>query len=56
VRIHRSYWLSRALAMEAAAKRTRGIRIDENTVLPVSRAGRKLLNDLHEPSAQLPSS
>ena len=47
VRIHRSHWLSHALAVEAATKRTRhGVHIDENTVLPVSRAGRKLLNDL----------
>jgi hypothetical protein len=52
VRIHRSHWLSRALAVEAAAMRTRHIvRIGDDTALPVSRAGRKLLNELGEPSA-----
>jgi len=49
VRIHRSHWLSRALAAEAATKRARQIvRINEDTVLPVSRAGRKLLDGLRD--------
>jgi len=47
VRIHRSHWVSRRLAEAAATSGSRhGIRIDERIVLPVSRAGRKLLNDL----------
>jgi hypothetical protein len=46
VRIHRSHWVSRRLA-EAASLRAsrRGVRVDNDTVLPVSRAGRKLLNN-----------
>jgi hypothetical protein len=52
VRIHRSHWVSRALAAKTTTSGSRnGIRVDDDTVLPVSRAGRKLLNDLHEPSA-----
>jgi hypothetical protein len=50
VRIHRSHWVSRALAVETSGSR-HGIRIDDDTVLPVSRAGRKLLNELRKPSA-----
>jgi LytTr DNA-binding domain len=52
VRIHRSHWVSRALAAKTTTSGSRnGIRVDDDTVLPVSRAGRKLLNELHEPSA-----
>ncbi len=52
VRIHRSHWLSRALAAEVTAGSIRqGIRIDDGTVLPVSRAGRKLLTELRRLSA-----
>jgi hypothetical protein len=51
VRIHRSHWVSRALAAKTTTSGSRkGIRVDD-TVLPVSRAGRKLLDELHEPSA-----
>jgi LytTr DNA-binding domain len=51
VRIHRSHWVSRALATKTTTSGSRnGIRVDDDTVLPVSRAGRKLLNELHEPS------
>jgi hypothetical protein len=52
VRVHRSHWVSRALAAKTTTSGSRnGIRVDDDTVLPVSRAGRKLLNELHEPSA-----
>jgi hypothetical protein len=52
VRIHRSHWVSRALALQTTTNGSRrGIRIDDDTVLPVSRAGRKLLNELREPLA-----
>jgi hypothetical protein len=52
VRIHRSHWVSRALAAKTTTRCSRnGIRVDDDTVLPVSRAGRKLLNELHEPAA-----
>lgn len=43
VRIHRSHWVSRSLAAEASNGGRRGIRVDQDIVLPVSRAGRKLL-------------
>ena len=47
VRIHRSHWVSHRLAEAAKTSGSRhGVRIDEHTVLPVSRAGRKLLNGL----------
>lgn len=42
VRIHRSHWVARAIA-ERAEDFRKGVRIDDKTVLPVSRAGRKLL-------------
>ena len=52
VRIHRSHWVSRALAAKTTTSGSRnGIRVGDDTVLPVSRAGRKLLNELQEPSA-----
>jgi hypothetical protein len=45
VRIHRSHWVSRRLADAATARDSRhGIRIDDATLLPVSRAGRKRLD------------
>jgi hypothetical protein len=50
VRIHRSHWVSRSLAATAASSGRHGIKIDHDTVLPVSRAGRKLLCGLHEQS------
>jgi hypothetical protein len=50
VRIHRSHWVSRHVATEAVTKGHRkghpSIRVDDDTLLPVSRAGRKLLHDL----------
>ena len=50
VRIHRSHWVAHALA--AAPCRSRhDIRVDADTVLPVSRAGRKLLRELREQSS-----
>lgn len=52
VRIHRSHWVSRALAVKPATSGSRnGIRIDEATILPVSRAGRKLVKELQEQPA-----
>jgi MFS family permease len=49
VRIHRSHWVSRPIAEAATSSGSRhGVRVDEQTVLPVSRAGRKLLNALSE--------
>jgi LytTr DNA-binding domain len=49
VRIHRSHWVSRHLAEGASLRGSRrGIRVGEGAVLPVSRAGRKLLNEAIE--------
>jgi DNA-binding LytR/AlgR family response regulator len=45
VRIHRSHWVAHELAAAACGSR-HDIRVDADTVLPVSRAGRKLLNKL----------
>lgn len=47
VRIHRSHWVSRQLA-EGASMRgwRRSVRVNDDTVLPVSRSGRKLLNQV----------
>ncbi|MFS8047775.1 LytTR family DNA-binding domain-containing protein [Rhizobium sp. BR 314] len=46
VRVHRSHWVSRELAEETAARGSRhGVRLNDNTVLPVSRSGRKLLSE-----------
>ncbi|WP_342359161.1 LytTR family DNA-binding domain-containing protein [Terrarubrum flagellatum] len=47
VRVHRSHWVSRQLAEEVAMRGCRGcVRVNDNTVLPVSRSGRKLLNEV----------
>jgi LytTr DNA-binding domain len=47
VRIHRSHWISLPLAEAALPRGSRhGVCVDNNTVLPVSRAGRKLLHDI----------
>jgi len=47
VRIHRSHWIARELAARVTARDSRnGVRLDEATVLPISRTGRKLLNEL----------
>lgn len=44
VRIHRSHWVADDVALKEGARLSRlGIRIDETTVLPISRSGRKLL-------------
>ncbi|MET0219856.1 MAG: LytTR family DNA-binding domain-containing protein [Tardiphaga sp.] len=54
VRIHRSHWVSRRLADIAMAHGSRqGICVDDNTVLPVSRAGRKSLQDFFAQGPQL---
>lgn len=42
IRIHRSHWIAQS---RLANVNREGVRIDEQTVLPVSRAGRKLLKD-----------
>lgn len=45
VRVHRSHWVSRQLAEKASLRGgRRGVRVNDDTVLPVSRSGRKLLN------------
>lgn len=47
VRVHRSHWVSRQLAEKASMRGCRhGVRVNDDTVLPVSRAGRKLLNEV----------
>jgi hypothetical protein len=47
VRIHRSHWIAREVATSVTSRSSRaGVRLDEATVLPISRAGRKLLNGL----------
>lgn len=47
VRIHRSHWVSRQLAEKASTRGCqRGIRVNDDRVLPVSRSGRKLLNEV----------
>jgi hypothetical protein len=47
VRIHRSHWISRPLAEAALQHGSRGsVCVDDNTLLPVSRAGRKLLQNI----------
>lgn len=47
VRIHRSHWVSRQFAEKASMRgRLRGVRLNDDTVLPVSRSGRKLLNEV----------
>jgi len=46
VRVHRSHWVSRQLAEEARVRGGRhGVRLNDDTVLPISRSGRKLLNE-----------
>ncbi|MBS0529892.1 MAG: LytTR family transcriptional regulator [Proteobacteria bacterium] len=50
VRVHRSHWVSRALAMKTSDDR-HGIRIDDDSVVPISRAGRKLLKELRKAAA-----
>jgi DNA-binding LytR/AlgR family response regulator len=47
VRVHRSHWVSRKLAEKASMRGCRGgVRVNDDTVLPVSRSGRKLLNEV----------
>jgi hypothetical protein len=47
IRIHRSHWISRALAEAASTRASRhGVCVDGGAMLPVSRAGRKLLQDI----------
>jgi DNA-binding LytR/AlgR family response regulator len=48
VRIHRSHWVARDVARGATRQAGRlVVRLDNDTVLPVSRAGQKLLRDCH---------
>jgi DNA-binding LytR/AlgR family response regulator len=42
VRIHRSHWIAREVATSVTSRSS--VRLDEATILPISRAGRKLLN------------
>lgn len=47
VRVHRSHWVSLRLAEKTSPRGCRrGVRVDDDTVLPVSRSGRKLLNEV----------
>jgi DNA-binding LytR/AlgR family response regulator len=47
VRIHRSHWITREVATGVTSRSSRaGVRLDDATILPISRAGRKLLNEL----------
>jgi hypothetical protein len=47
VRIHRSHWIARDLAARLPPRSSRtGVRLEDATILPISRAGRKLLNEL----------
>jgi hypothetical protein len=47
VRIHRSHWIARDAAAGVTARSSRsGVRLEDATILPISRAGRKLLNEL----------
>ncbi|MGG6897811.1 MULTISPECIES: LytTR family DNA-binding domain-containing protein [Rhizobium] len=47
VRVHRSHWVSHQLAEKASMRACRrGVRVNDDTVLPVSRSGRKLLNEV----------
>lgn len=51
VQIHRSYWVANAVALEMTRICREGVRLDDTTVFPVSRAGRKLLKEFHARSA-----
>lgn len=51
VRIHRSHWVANAVALEAARTGRGGVRLDDATQFPISRAGRKLLKDFYARSA-----
>ncbi|MFD9900335.1 LytTR family DNA-binding domain-containing protein [Mesorhizobium sp. NPDC059025] len=47
VRVHRSHWVSRQLVEKASVRGCRcGVRVDDDTILPVSRSGRKLLSEV----------
>lgn len=47
VRIHRSHWIAREVATSVTSRSSRaGVRLEDATILPISRAGRKLLNGL----------
>jgi DNA-binding LytR/AlgR family response regulator len=47
VRIHRSHWIAREVAARLPPRSGRtGVRLDEATILPISRAGRKLLAEM----------
>uniref|UniRef100_UPI001C30EDB7 LytTR family DNA-binding domain-containing protein n=1 Tax=Mesorhizobium sp. GbtcB19 TaxID=2824764 RepID=UPI001C30EDB7 len=50
VRVHRSHWVSRQLAEKSSMRGgRRGVHVNDDTVLPVSRSGRKLLNEVARP-------
>jgi DNA-binding LytR/AlgR family response regulator len=51
VRIHRSHWVANAVALETARIGRAGVRLDDATQFPISRAGRKLLKDFYARSA-----
>jgi hypothetical protein len=51
VRIHRSYWVANAVALQMTGIGRKGLRLDDTTVFPVSRAGRRLLKEFRARSA-----
>jgi DNA-binding LytR/AlgR family response regulator len=47
VRIHRSHWIAREVAARLPPRSSRtGVRLEDATILPISRAGRKLLGEM----------
>lgn len=45
VRIHRSHWVAKDVALETSRVGRAGISLDDATLFPISRAGRKLLKE-----------
>lgn len=45
VRIHRSHWVAKDVALETSRIGRGGISLDDTTLFPISRAGRKLLKE-----------
>jgi DNA-binding LytR/AlgR family response regulator len=51
LRIHRSHWVASAVALETGRIGRGGVRLDDATQFPISRAGRKLLKEFYARSA-----
>lgn len=47
IRIHRSHWIAKEVALETARIGRGGIKLDDAAEFPVSRAGRKLLKEFY---------